>query len=173
LPACVATAPYPRRVGPAFRSFSDSIRSTRRMGRTCFPTVQPAACQREPRFAQSTADVSRVASRQSRCADHSAGAASWLPCQHYRCSTSCSCRANPVTRSCTAAVRRVLFRQGIAVIRYVPVPQDFPRPQVTHLHRGVSGFVSAPSIRCKGVCRRCRVVESVRCPASPHVLNAS
>lgn len=52
-------------------------------------------------------------------------------------------------------------------------PQGFPRPQVTHLHRGVSGFVSAPSRSCKGVFRRCRDVESVRCPVSPPVLNAS
>ena len=67
--AIPAASPDPRRPGPAFLSFSDSIRSTSCMGSACNPTVQPAACQRASSFAQSITGVFRVASLPSRCAN--------------------------------------------------------------------------------------------------------
>ena len=81
---CCAAAPYPRRVGPAFLSFSDFHPISQLHGKTRTPTVQPAACQSEPRFAPSATDVSRAGHLCRRAArkNYPLNAASWLPCQH-------------------------------------------------------------------------------------------
>ena len=98
------------------------------MGRACDLSVQPAACQRESRFAQPISDVLRIASWRLRCADRSAVcAASWLPAgtSVFRLRAPAG---KPVTRFCTAALSRQIFRKGIAIAG-LSGPQEFPRPQ--------------------------------------------
>lgn len=104
-------------LGLTFLSFSDSIRSARRMGRACVrpSNLLPASMNSASRNPLPTFRASPRGACALRIAPRCA--ASWLPCQHYRFSVTCFCLANPVTRSCTAAVRRFFFSQGIAELR--------------------------------------------------------
>lgn len=131
-----------------FLSFSDSIRSARCMGSACSPTVQPAVPAST--VALRPLEALRANSRRT---------ALWLPCQPRRPwtlgSTSPAAKLTPgylPGNSCCAFWLRLrlpfVYRSGNRDTGCFPVRRTSPAPKHTHVRRGVSGFLSAPSFVC-------------------------
>ncbi len=172
---------FPSARSCVFLSFSDSIRSARCMGRTCTPTVQPAArpphpalrARHRPSFAPVSGRAARIAARAVQLRGYPASLTRLRRgAPRLRgCGRRANCRAIPVELLWVRRLRpfSLPFRESRSTA--FAGRMTSPAPKHTHLRRRVSGFVSAPSFVAVGASPdSMKGLRTVRCPAStcPH-----